>query len=501
MSGQSPKSSSRFSDYHNPVYSQQNSNTSISIFAHPDLTAVSELIKNKFYFATLAPGKRVPKTAPNVYLFDVDEELVYNNFYSDFGPLNIACLHNIGLLHIIRYCHGVNQILNNPDYKLDKIVHFASANAEKRANAAYLAASYSVLYLDKSPDEAYDLIASKGSPPLKPFRDVSIGVAHYTIDLIDCLNALSKASSLGFFNLEDFDAREYEKYEQIKNGDLNWIVPRKFLAFLGPNTEQGTTSHYPEKYLNYFMKNEVAAVVRLNRKTYESFRFTNAGILHYDIFFPDGTVPPKKVLKQFLHIAESTRGAIAVHCKAGLGRTGTLIAAYVMKHYRMTAREAIAWLRICRPGSIIGHQQSWLEEMESSLWREGRRYRMKYHGDENLILHHKRGVYSVAAKFDRKVRFREYLSKETLNRTKSEKLKLQKERIERPANLNLRCSSARESSGIGTPKPQNTVDEGENSRAMTQGDKLNEIKMRRTRANNVEQLFDPRIPFVRQNFR
>lgn len=46
---------------------------------------------------------------------------------------------------------------------------------------------------------------------------------------------------------------------------------------------------------------------------------------------------------------------------------------------------------------------------------------MKYHGDENLILHHKRGIYSVAAKFDRKVRFREYLSKEALNRTKSGK--------------------------------------------------------------------------------
>lgn len=47
---------------------------------------------------------------------------------------------------------------------------------------------------------------------------------------------------------------------------------------------------------------------------------------------------------------------------AGLGRTGTLIACYIMKHYRFTHSEAIAWVRICRPGSIIGPQQHFLEE-------------------------------------------------------------------------------------------------------------------------------------------
>ena len=30
---------------------------------------------------------------------------------------------------------------------------------------------------------------------------------------------------------------------------------------------------------------------------------------------------------------------------AGLGRTGTLIACYMMKHYKFTAAECIAWIR------------------------------------------------------------------------------------------------------------------------------------------------------------
>lgn len=47
---------------------------------------------------------------------------------------------------------------------------------------------------------------------------------------------------------------------------------------------------------------------------------------------------------------------------AGLGRTGSVIACYLMKHYRFNVVEAIAWVRICRPGSIIGCQQKWLDE-------------------------------------------------------------------------------------------------------------------------------------------
>lgn len=41
----------------------------------------------------------------------------------------------------------------------------------------------------------------------------------------------------------------------------------------------------------------------------------------------------------------------------------------------MTAREAIAWIRICRPGSVIGHQQSWLENIEKILLNAGHQYK------------------------------------------------------------------------------------------------------------------------------
>nr|XP_031844579.1 dual specificity protein phosphatase CDC14A-like [Nomia melanderi] len=362
-----------------------------TVYKHPDLTHISEYIKDKFYFATLVSGRKDARSSSNLDCFSIDDELVYNHFYNDFGPLNIACLY--------RYCHKVNKKLQSPANKHKQIVHYTSQTEDKRANAAYLVASYALLYLNRSPREAYNALFMGGDVPITPFQDASMGTSIYKIHLLDCLNALQKAASFGFFNFDDFDLAEYQKYEDTRNGNLNWMVPQKFLAFMGPSTEPGTPYHPPECYIDYFKRNGVTAVVRLNKKSYDASRFTEAGISHHDMFMPDGTVPPKRVLHQFLSLSENTSGPIAVHCKAGLGRTGSLIAAYLIKHYKMTAREAIAWIRICRPGSVIGHQQTWLENMEKNLLNAGEQ--LKYYADGDVILHHKWGIYSVMDKLEK----------------------------------------------------------------------------------------------------
>uniref|UniRef100_A0A7S0QPB4 Tyrosine specific protein phosphatases domain-containing protein n=1 Tax=Cryptomonas curvata TaxID=233186 RepID=A0A7S0QPB4_9CRYP len=45
---------------------------------------------------------------------------------------------------------------------------------------------------------------------------------------------------------------------------------------------------------------------------------------------------------------------------AGLGRTGTLIALYMMRSCGFAPRGAMGWLRIVRPGCVIGEQQHFL---------------------------------------------------------------------------------------------------------------------------------------------
>jgi cell division cycle 14 len=127
----------------------------------------------------------------------------------------------------------------------------------------------------------------------------------------------------------------------------------------------------PADYVPIFKKLGVKMVIRLNNKTYDANGFTKEGIKHHDLIFTDGTAPDAAIVDKFLELVESEEGAVAVHCKAGLGRTGCLIACYAMKHYRFPGADFIGWIRIARPGSILGPQQHFLIEVEETMRKKG----------------------------------------------------------------------------------------------------------------------------------
>lgn len=347
--------------------------------------AAIEIIPNKLYWIS---DKSPPKNQNNSYYFCVDNELVYQQFCSDFGPLNIGMAY--------KFCVELEKLTKNQSYSKYRIYHYTSLAPQKRSNAAFLIGVFQILVLHKTANEAWRPFAN--CAPFLDFRDAGYGGCTYKCTILHCLKGLEKAIEIGWFDYKKFNVQEYEFYEKVENGDWNWIIPGKMLAFASPSPAASDQEGYkvwtPEDYCPLFKSLGITAVVRLNNKTYEADRFTRNGLRHYDLYFLDGSVPSESIIKEFLRAAEMEPGGLAVHCKAGLGRTGSLIAIYAMKHFNFHAADFIGWIRLCRPGSVLGPQQQFLLEIEEECKKWGNEFKGKsaikvnttYQTEENKIM-------------------------------------------------------------------------------------------------------------------
>ena len=343
------------------------------------------------------------------------------------------------------------------------------------------------------------------------WKDYWVFFPKTVFNFLDCLRAIEQAKKANFFDFDDFDCDEYEHYEKVQNGDFNWLVPQKFLAFCGPHAQSkidnGYPLHAPEAYFPYFKLHKVSTVIRLNKKIYDAKRFVKGGFDHQDLFFTDGSTPSDDILQQFLEICEKAAGGIAVHCKAGLGRTGSLIGCYVMKHWRWTALEVIAWLRICRPGSIIGHQQEWMEEKQPEMWLQGDQYR-RQNKDKPVFLNRPMtyAIYSLKLKeilLDRMNSNKKSsrASSQSSNHSESQYTKMvnkvERIKIEDENNGNnsltvtptLNNESDEDASNGNLNDSSSASEENANSsssrpKTMTQGDRLNAMKAKRQAQSN-----------------
>ncbi|KAG5936586.1 hypothetical protein E4U53_000188, partial [Claviceps sorghi] len=347
---------------------------------------------------TVSPRKRahraaesVSSTASNDRLapcyFTVDDSLLYNAFHHDFGPLHIG--------HLYRFAIRFHDILGAKENKERPVVFWSAADPRSRANAACMLACYMVLIQNWPPHLALAPIAQV-DPPLMPFRDAGYSQADYGITVQDVVYGVWKAKEEKCIDLDNFDLEMYEKYERVEHGDFNWITPH-FLAFASPqHTPVAKITEDSELYpllprdldavdahptlpqpfknvLTHFSDKNIGLVVRLNSHLYSPSYFEALGIQHLDMIFDDGTCPPLSTVRRFIRLAHETitvkKKGIAVHCKAGLGRTGCLIGAYLIYRHGFTADEVISFMRFMRPGMVVGPQQHWLH-LNQGTFRE-----------------------------------------------------------------------------------------------------------------------------------
>lgn len=157
--------------------------------AERGLRGAVPIIEGRLSWVSLAGS--MPSGGAKAHFFSVDDELTYEHFFADFGPLNLG--------RVYRYCAKVTALLADPAHAKKVIYHVTSEHPHKRANAACLAGCFAVACLGMPAEDAYRPFLGL-YPPFAPFRDAAFGLCTYTLTVLDCLRAVDKACKFDFFN-------------------------------------------------------------------------------------------------------------------------------------------------------------------------------------------------------------------------------------------------------------------------------------------------------------
>jgi cell division cycle 14 len=167
------------------------------------LTSHLIFAQGKVFYTSLTSK---PSRSSSIHYFSTDTELVYWNFYLDFGPLNLG--------HLMRFCLMLNAKLEDPKLHDKTIVYYSGSHGQRKANSIFLICGWSILFLNKTPEEAYTPFRNI-TPPLPNWHDATPTTCHFVLTVFDTLCGLYKAHKLKYFDLEHFDLAEYEHYEQV----------------------------------------------------------------------------------------------------------------------------------------------------------------------------------------------------------------------------------------------------------------------------------------------
>jgi len=143
-----------------------------------------------------------------------------------------------------------------------------------------------------------------------------------------------------------------------KPTNFSWLIEEKLAG-------SGMPTSFDE--LEWILNQGVKSIVTMTENALPDNWVKEIGYLHVPT--PDYTAPEVDRIDlavDFIHERISENQAVMVHCAAGMGRAGTILACYLVKYQKYSAQDAIKKVREERPGSI----QSEVQELAISYYEK-----------------------------------------------------------------------------------------------------------------------------------